>query len=84
RGAARLTKQMLGRELINLELHGFDVADLQEDGLHALAPHRADLRRRASEKLLALGAAVRVMREAGYELVTLNEAARRLSSTSTP
>lgn len=84
RGAARLTKQMLGRELINLELHGFDVADLQEDGLHALAPHRADLRRRASEKLLALGAAVRVMREAGYELVTLNEAAHRLSATSTP
>ena len=81
--AAHLTKQMLGRELINLELHGFDAADLEEDALHALAPYRADLRRPASDKLLALSMAVRVMRDAGYELVTLDEAARRLSSTPT-
>jgi hypothetical protein len=74
---------MLGRELINLELHGFDGADLEEDALHALAPYRADLRRPASDKLLALSMAVRVMRDAGYELVTLDEAARRLSSTPT-
>jgi hypothetical protein len=84
RVAARLTKQMLGRELINLELHGFDAADLEDDALHALAPHRADLKRRASEKILALTTAVCVMRDAGYELVTLNEAARRLSSTPNP
>jgi len=81
--AAHLTKQMLGRELINLELHGFDAADLEEDALHALAPYRTDLRRPASDKLLALSMAVRVMRDAGYELVTLDEAARRLSSTPT-
>jgi hypothetical protein len=79
RVAARLTKQMLGRELINLELHGFDAADLEDDGLHVLAPYRADLRRRSNEKLRALSVAVHVMREAGYELVTLEEAARRLS-----
>lgn len=79
RVAARLTQQMLGRELINLELHGFDAADLEEDALQVLVPHRADLRRRADEKLRALSEAVRVMREAGYELVTLREAARRLS-----
>lgn len=81
RVAARLTKQMLGRELINLELHGFDASDLEDDGLHALAPHRADLRRRSAEKLDAISSAVRAMRDAGYELVTLDEAARRLSQT---
>jgi len=81
RVAAMMTKQMLGRELINLELHGFDVADAADDSLHMLVPHRADLRRRAGEKLRALSRAVRVMREAGYELVTLGEAARRLSRT---
>jgi hypothetical protein len=72
---------MLDRELINLELHGFDAADAESDSLHALVPHRADLKRRAAEKLLALSAAVRVMRNAGYELVTLAEAAGRLSSS---
>jgi peptidoglycan/xylan/chitin deacetylase (PgdA/CDA1 family) len=75
--AEHLTKQMLGRELINLELHGFDVADVAQDQLEDLAPHRADLRRSATDKLCALASAVRVIRNAGYEFVTLEEAARR-------
>ena len=79
RVATSLTKQMLGRELINLELHGFDVADVEMDGLHALRDQRPDLRRTAHDKLLALDAAVRVIRDAGYEIVTLHEAAQRLS-----
>lgn len=79
-----LTRQMLGRDLINLELHGFDAADLNEDRLHALAEHRLDLRRGAEEKLEALTSAVRMIRSAGYELVTLREAARRLSARPTP
>jgi hypothetical protein len=78
--ATQLTKQMLGRPLINLELHGFDVADATEDGLEALVPHRPDLRRSAFEKLDSLRAAVRLIRKAGYELVTLDEAAKRFSS----
>lgn len=82
--AVALTKQMLGRELINLELHGFDAADSAEDGLDALVPYRADLRRTGAEKLRILTAAVRVMRENGYELVTLQEAAHRIKSRSTP
>jgi peptidoglycan/xylan/chitin deacetylase (PgdA/CDA1 family) len=77
--AEQLTKQMLGRELINLELHGFDAADAVEDGLEALAPHRADLKRRAADKLRSLRTAIGVIREAGYELVTLEEAALRFS-----
>jgi hypothetical protein len=75
---------MLGRELINLELHGFDVADAIDDGLDALKPYRADLGRTAAEKLHSLQAAVRVIREAGYELVTLEEAADRFSLKPTP
>jgi peptidoglycan/xylan/chitin deacetylase (PgdA/CDA1 family) len=78
--AAQLSKQMLGRELINLELHGFDAADAVEDGLDALTPHRADLKRTAADKLRSLRAAIRVIRGAGYEMVTLEEAARRFSS----
>ena len=78
--AERLTKQMLGRELIHLELHGFDVADAAQDGLEALTPHRADLRRTAADKLRSLSAAIRLIREAGYEMVALEEVARRFSS----
>lgn len=81
--AARwLTKQMIGRQFINLELHGFDAADSAADGLQTLASHRADLKRTARQKLDALSAAIRVMRSSGYELVTLQEAAQRLSSRS--
>ena len=82
--AKQLSKQMLRRELINLELHGLDAADAVEDGLDALVPHRADLRRSAAQKLGALQTAVRVIREAGYEFVTLEEASRRFKSRPSP
>jgi hypothetical protein len=82
--AALLSKQMIGRELINLELHGFDVADAADDGLESLKPHRADLKRSAEAKLDALCAAIRVIRDAGYEFVTLAEAARRFRSQPNP
>jgi len=80
RVAERLSKQMLGRELINLELHGLDAADAAEDRLEALAPHRPDLKRTAADKIRSLRTAIRVIREAGYEWVTLEEAARRFRS----
>jgi peptidoglycan/xylan/chitin deacetylase (PgdA/CDA1 family) len=80
RVATRLTRQMIGRDFINLELHGLDAADAVEDGLQALVPHRADLRPTATEKLEALTAAVHALREAGYQLVTLQEAARRITA----
>jgi predicted deacetylase len=82
RMAAALSRQMLGREHINLELHGFDAADRGEDDLDALAPHRPDLRRSAAAKLESLSAAVKVIRGAGYELVTLREAAQRIRARS--
>jgi len=84
RVAERLSRQMLGRELINLELHGLDASDAIEDGLQTLRRHRADLKRSATEKLGAIRAAVRVIRDAGYELVTLQEAARRFSARPSP
>lgn len=75
-GTARtLTRLTVGRPLINLELHGIDLADTDEDGLRALAPHQPDLRRTAAQKEEALRAAIRELRDAGYELVTLAEAA---------
>lgn len=79
-----LSRQMLRREFINIELHGFDLADASEDGLEALRPHRADLRRSAAEKLRSLRTAVRVLRDAGYELVTLEEAARHFKAKPNP
>ena len=84
RAARALSRQMLGRPFINLELHGFDVADAEEDGLGALTPHRADLRRSAEQKLQMLDEAVRVVRRAGYQLVTLEEAASRFSRSPSP
>lgn len=82
--AEELTRQMLGRELVNLELHGLDLADARGDGLESLVPHRADLRRTTDGKLRALRKAVQVLREAGYEFMTLEEAARRLEPTPNP
>jgi hypothetical protein len=77
RVAEFLTRAIVGRPLVNLELHGIDAADAELDGLQALRPHQPDLRKSASAKLAALRCAIRVLREADYELVTLAEAARR-------
>ncbi|HJL19111.1 MAG TPA: polysaccharide deacetylase family protein [Sandaracinaceae bacterium LLY-WYZ-13_1] len=74
-GARWLTRATIGRPLVNLELHGIDLADADEDGLGFLAPHQPDLRRSARAKAAALRAAVRELRGAGYRFVTLREAA---------
>jgi hypothetical protein len=69
-----LALQMVGRRLVNLELHGLDLLDVA-DGLGALAPHQHDLRVPVSRKAAALRAVVGTLREAGYEFVTLRDAA---------
>ena len=84
RGARALTRQMLGRDFIHLELHGFDVADLAIDGLQALAPHRPDLKRPAADKISVIRGVITMIRQAGYELVPLKEVARRLNEISNP
>jgi peptidoglycan/xylan/chitin deacetylase (PgdA/CDA1 family) len=78
-GATALTRATVGRPLVNLELHGIDLADAAEDGLGWLAPHQPDLRRTAAEKERALRAAIRALRHAGYTFVRLDEAAARLA-----
>ncbi len=78
RGARLFTRAIVGRPLVNLELHGIDLADAEEDGLAFLAPHQLDLRRSAREKEAALRAALGELRGAGYCFVTLREAAEAL------
>jgi len=79
RAANLLTKLMLGRLLINLELHGIDAADAERDGLDWLRPHQPDLQRTAEQKLESLRAAIVTLRAEGYEFVTLAEAAQRFA-----
>jgi hypothetical protein len=82
-GARLLTRMIAGRSLVNLELHGLDAADAREDGLEALVlPQQPDLRRRVTEKLANLRAALTALREQGYEFVTLRDAARVFSAVS--
>ncbi len=76
-----LTRLMLGRPLVNLELHGIELADAEQDGLDFLLPHRPDLRRPLAARRQALSAAIDILRQAGYTFVTLQQAARALSGT---
>jgi hypothetical protein len=76
-GGAWLSRCIVGRPLVNLELHGIDLCDAEADGLQFLAPHQPDLRRPLEQKLRALSAAVDVLRDAGYAFVTLAHAAEQ-------
>lgn len=76
-GARALTEMIAGRPLVNLELHGIDLADADGDRLDWLRPHQPDLRRTAKQKEEALKGAISTLRSHGYEFVTLAEAARR-------
>jgi len=82
RGAAALARLASGRPLVNLELHGIDLADARLDGLERLAPHQPDLRVSAEKKSAALSAAVERLRQDGYRFVTLSEAARELAAAA--
>jgi hypothetical protein len=79
-GARLLTRMMRGRPLVNLEMHGIDLADAEADGLGFLAPHQPDLRKTAADKEAALRAAFEALTEAGYTFVTLAEAAAAFAS----
>jgi peptidoglycan/xylan/chitin deacetylase (PgdA/CDA1 family) len=76
-GARALTRLIAGRSLVSLELHGIDAADAQSDGLQSLlVPQQPDLHRSAHEKLRNLETALTTLRDAGYEFVTLSQAAQ--------
>ncbi|MEI8256908.1 MAG: polysaccharide deacetylase family protein, partial [Deltaproteobacteria bacterium] len=70
-----LTRTMLGRPLVNLELHGTDLLGAKEDGLEALAAHARDLTVSVDRKIETLRVTVRQLQAAGYRFVTLLEAA---------
>lgn len=73
-GSRALAKQMVGRPLVNLELHGLDLLDA-DDGLRALSQHQHDLRVPVARKRAALRAVVESLRADGYEFATLRDAA---------
>lgn len=79
-GARLLTEAIAGRPFVNLELHGIDASDAHDDGLTWLMPHQPDLRRRGRDKLAALESAITTLRRTGYELCTLEEAAREYAT----
>lgn len=72
-----LARSLVGEPLVNLELHGVDLLD-SGDGLEPLAKLQVDLRVPLQRKRRALEGVIETLRAAGYELVTLAEAAERL------
>jgi hypothetical protein len=72
-----LGRMVIGKTLVNLELHGMDALD-QEDELAFLQPHQPDVRVPVARKLAALSAVVETLGEAGYAFLRLDEAAARL------
>lgn len=81
-GARLLARQMVGRPVVVLELHGIDLSDAREDGLEWLAPHQPDLRRTAEQKRRAITAAIETLRAHGYDFVTTAEAAEAFREPS--
>ncbi len=79
KGATWMTKQCLGAEFVNLELHGVDVLSAG-DGLERLAQKQRDLRIPLERKLASLSRAVQTLKDAGYIFATMRDAARTLLS----
>jgi hypothetical protein len=75
RGSALLAGLMRAKRFINLELHGIDLADADQDGLGFLKKQQIDLRRPWRDKQEALLSAIEVLRKANYRFVTLAQAA---------
>jgi peptidoglycan/xylan/chitin deacetylase (PgdA/CDA1 family) len=75
--ATALTAMIVGRPLVNLEMHGVDLLGAREDGLGALAAHQRDLNVSVETKERTLRAVVAQLKREGYRFVTLMEAATR-------
>ncbi len=74
-GSAVLARLMRTKRFINLELHGIELADADQDGLGFLKQRQIDLRRTWADKQEALLSAIQVLRKANYRFVTLAQAA---------
>lgn len=79
-GARLLAKGVLGQRWANLELHGIDALD-EHDGLFDVAQRQPDLKVPWSKKLEAIGAAIELLRDAGYVCVRMDELAAHAAST---
>lgn len=75
RGAAALTRMIVGRPFVNLELHGIDLADRALDGLGFLRTSQPDLRIGLESKRQILEASIHRLKLEGYSFVTLSDAA---------
>jgi hypothetical protein len=75
--ASALTKMIVGRPLVNLEMHGLDLLGAREDGLESLAKHQRDLAVSVERKEQTLRAVVGQLQREGYRFVTLMDAASR-------
>jgi hypothetical protein len=74
----RLVAAMRRRRLFNLELHGIDLIDAEDDGIPGeLVARQPDLRRSLADKLAALEAVLGQIGES-FEVVRLDAAAERL------
>lgn len=77
--ARLLARSIVGRPLVNLELHGIDLADADRDRLESLVPYQPDLRRSFDQKRASLVAAIETLRDAGYTFCTLAKGATYFS-----
>jgi peptidoglycan/xylan/chitin deacetylase (PgdA/CDA1 family) len=82
--ALALARACVGEPVVNLELHGIDVLDASDGGgaLERLRPHQPDVRVPWRHKLARIGAALGVLRAAGYSFVRLGDAAIECLRTS--
>lgn len=81
RGCRFLTRRIIGRPLVNLELHGIDLVDADADGIAHLKPMQPDLRKSLEHKRHCIWTAIEELKRAGYQFCTLQEAAQAFHST---
>jgi peptidoglycan/xylan/chitin deacetylase (PgdA/CDA1 family) len=80
RGSALLSRLMVGRPLVNLELHGIDLVDPAADAVSFLQRYQPELRRTLAIRRDAIERAVTVLRDAGYEFVRLRDVANAMTA----
>lgn len=73
---AALVRGVSGETYVNLELHGIDALDAR-DGLEPLREHQLEVRVPFEEKLRRIGAAIRALRDDGFQPARMDELARR-------
>ena len=76
--AKLLARQAAKLNVVNLELHGMDFLDADQDDLAFLRPHQPDLKVPLTKRLKNLEIAVKTLLDAGLEPTPLRDVAERL------